>query len=48
MTDRDWRILREDFNVGTRGGNVPPPLRSWAEANFPAEIAKVGCFTVPL
>ena len=41
MSDRDWRIFREDFNISTRGGNVPHPLRTWEEAGLPAEIIKV-------
>ena len=27
MRDRDWRILREDFSIATKGGNIPRPLR---------------------
>ena len=27
MTERDWRILREDFSIATKGGNIPRPLR---------------------
>lgn len=27
MTERDWRIFREDFDIRVRGGNVPHPLR---------------------
>ena len=38
MTDRDWRILKEDFNITTKGGNIPRPLRSWDEAKIPQEI----------
>jgi ATP-dependent RNA helicase DDX23/PRP28 len=29
MNARDWRILREDFSITTRGGSIPPPIRSW-------------------
>lgn len=29
MTERDWRILREDFDICTTGGNIPHPLRTW-------------------
>jgi ATP-dependent RNA helicase DDX23/PRP28 len=32
MTERDWRILREDFDIHIRGKGVPPPLRRWEEA----------------
>ena len=31
MTDRDWRILKEDFDISTKGGNIPLPLRNWHE-----------------
>lgn len=31
MRDRDWRILREDFNISTQGGAVPNPIRYWEE-----------------
>ena len=33
MTERDWRIFREDHNISYRsGGNIPMPIRSWEEA----------------
>ncbi|XP_022705260.1 probable ATP-dependent RNA helicase DDX23 isoform X2 [Varroa jacobsoni] len=38
MTERDWRIFREDFNISIKGGNIPNPLRKWNEANLPHEI----------
>ncbi|KRX56183.1 putative ATP-dependent RNA helicase DDX23, partial [Trichinella sp. T9] len=41
MTDRDWRIFREDYNISIKGGNVPKPIRSWLEAGFPTEILDV-------
>lgn len=41
MTDRDWRILREDFNVSTKGGRIPAPIRYWNEAPFSKEICSV-------
>merc|ERR1719489_628624 len=31
MTERDWRIFREDFNITTKGGSIPEPIRSWSE-----------------
>lgn len=34
MKDRDWRILKEDYNIATQGGNVPHPLRCWNEAGL--------------
>lgn len=42
MTERDWRIFREDFSIGYKGTNVPMPLRNWEEANFPEPLRKVG------
>lgn len=42
MAERDWRIFREDFNITTKGGNVPKPLREWDESDLiPAPIRKV-------
>ena len=38
MTDRDWRILREQFSISTKGVRVPPPLRSWAESALPQTL----------
>ena len=38
MTERDWRIFKEDFEIVTKGGKVPPPLRNWKEANLPTPI----------
>lgn len=31
MRDRDWRILREDFEITTKGGSIENPLRNWHE-----------------
>ena len=42
MTERDWRIFREDFSIsykGNTGGTLP--LRNWQEAGFPESIMKV-------
>ena len=41
MADRDWRIFKEDFSIVTKGGNIPPGLRSWKEANLQKEVLKV-------
>ena len=38
MVERDWRIFKEDYNIVTKGGRIPPPLRNWPEANLPSEI----------
>lgn len=41
MTDRDWRIFREDYNISTKGGRIPNPLRSWDEAGLNSDVLKV-------
>ena len=33
MTTRDWRIIREDFDIRIRGGKAPNPLRSFEESS---------------
>ena len=41
MTERDWRIFREDFSIAYKGvssGMSALPIRSWAEANFPPPV----------
>ncbi|GLB35034.1 putative DEAD box helicase family protein [Lyophyllum shimeji] len=38
MKERDWRIFREDFSISARGGQIPHPLRSWAESTIPVAI----------
>ncbi|CAG0921309.1 unnamed protein product, partial [Notodromas monacha] len=38
MTERDWRIFREDYNITVKGGKLPNPLRSWKEANLCEEL----------
>ena len=40
MTERDWRIFREDFDIRIQGGKAVRPLRYWKEANFPHQIMK--------
>jgi hypothetical protein len=30
MSERDWRIFKEDFNIGTRGYRVAKPIRNWS------------------
>jgi len=40
MSIRDWRIFREDFEITTRGGRVPNPIRNWAESGLPEEILR--------
>jgi ATP-dependent RNA helicase DDX23/PRP28 len=38
MTERDWRIFREDFDIQIRNNKTALPLRNWGEANLPAEL----------
>jgi ATP-dependent RNA helicase DDX23/PRP28 len=38
MTPRDWRIFKEDFNIATKGGGIPNPIRSWDESGLPKWI----------
>ena len=40
MTDRDWRIFREDFDIRIQGGRATLPLRSWEEARLPPVIMR--------
>lgn len=40
MTERDWRIFREDFDIRIKGGRATLPLRFWSEAGFPPQIAR--------
>ncbi|KAJ3299985.1 DEAD (Asp-Glu-Ala-Asp) box polypeptide 23 [Borealophlyctis nickersoniae] len=41
MKERDWRIFKEDFNMSTKGGNIPNPVRSWKESDLPPKILDV-------
>lgn len=41
MRERDWRIFKEDFNISTKGGAIPDPMRSWAESNLPKKLLDV-------
>ncbi|TQD95551.1 hypothetical protein C1H46_018844 [Malus baccata] len=40
MTERDWRIFREDFNISYKGSRIPRPMRSWAESKLSEELLK--------
>ena len=40
MTERDWRIFREDFDIRVQGGRAPLPLRNWSEAGLPDSVMK--------
>ncbi|XP_076326667.1 putative ATP-dependent RNA helicase DDX23 [Tachypleus tridentatus] len=41
MTERDWRIFREDFNIAIKGGKIPNPIRSWKESKLPKTILDI-------
>ena len=47
MTDRDWRIFREDYEIQTKGNVRHPgtgkqirPFRFWPESGLPDNILK--------
>lgn len=35
MTERDWRIFREDKDIMIKGGRVPIPIREWKDSVLP-------------
>ena len=41
MTERDWRIFREDYNIAIKGGKIPNPIRKWTESTIKKEIIDV-------
>ena len=41
MRERDWRIFKEDFNISTKGGSVPNPMRSWEESQLPKRLLEL-------
>ncbi|AJV21030.1 AEH_G0011160.mRNA.1.CDS.1 [Saccharomyces cerevisiae] len=42
MNERDWRILKEDYAIVTKGGVVENPLRNWEELNIiPRDLLRV-------
>ena len=43
MTERDWRIFREDFSIAYKGAAMGPnslPIRNWKEANLPDKLMR--------
>ncbi|BFI25496.1 ATP-dependent RNA helicase DDX23/PRP28 [Marchantia polymorpha subsp. ruderalis] len=40
MTERDWRIFREDFNISYKGSRIPRPMRNWEEGSLSPELLK--------
>ncbi|KAF2142213.1 uncharacterized protein K452DRAFT_298198 [Aplosporella prunicola CBS 121167] len=41
MRERDWRIFKEDFNISTKGGSIPNPMRSWTESGLPKRLLDI-------
>lgn len=41
MKERDWRIFKEDFNISTKGGSIPNPMRNWSESNLPKRLMDI-------
>lgn len=41
MTTRDWRIIRENYDIAVRGGKTPPPLRTFRESEPPIHHALI-------
>ncbi|KAF2454798.1 pre-mRNA-splicing ATP-dependent RNA helicase prp28 [Lineolata rhizophorae] len=41
MRERDWRIFKEDFNISTKGGSIPNPMRSWDESGLPKRLMEI-------
>jgi ATP-dependent RNA helicase DDX23/PRP28 len=41
MRERDWRIFKEDFNIATKGGAIPNPMRNWQESGLPDKILRL-------
>ncbi|KAL3280543.1 hypothetical protein HHI36_003775 [Cryptolaemus montrouzieri] len=41
MTERDWRIFREDYNITIKGGKIPEPIRNWKESGIQTELLEI-------
>ncbi|KAK3677504.1 mRNA splicing protein prp28 [Recurvomyces mirabilis] len=41
MRERDWRIFKEDFNIATKGGGIPNPMRNWEESGLPRRLMDI-------
>lgn len=41
MRERDWRIFKEDFNIATKGGSIPNPMRNWQESGLPKRLLDI-------
>ena len=40
MSERDWRIYREDNEIYIKGGICPHPVRSWDEVEDVPEVVR--------
>lgn len=41
MRERDWRIFKEDFNISSKGGSIPNPMRTWQESGLPKRLLDI-------
>lgn len=41
MTQRDWRIFKDEFNISSRGKDVSNPMRLWHEEQLPKPIVDI-------
>eukprot|EP00033_Pygsuia_biforma_P002007 GCRY01002232.1.p1 GENE.GCRY01002232.1~~GCRY01002232.1.p1 ORF type:complete len:746 (+),score=215.51 GCRY01002232.1:129-2366(+) len=42
MTERDWRIVKEDFNITIRGAGVQMhPMRNWSESGLSQDLLDI-------
>ncbi|KAI8097125.1 P-loop containing nucleoside triphosphate hydrolase protein [Halteromyces radiatus] len=41
MTERDWRIFKEDYSIATKGGSIPHPIRHWNESGLPKRVLDI-------
>ncbi|CAG9768683.1 unnamed protein product [Ceutorhynchus assimilis] len=41
MTERDWRIFREDYNITIKGGKIPEPIRGWKESGIHKDLLEI-------
>ena len=41
MKERDYRIMKEQYNISTKGGSLPDPLRSWKESELPKRLLDI-------
>ncbi|QPG74439.1 hypothetical protein FOA43_001768 [Brettanomyces nanus] len=40
MTPRDWRIMKEDYNISSKGGKMENPIRYWQEIEIDGLLLK--------